>query len=109
MKNGKNVIKEFAQLLLQSKQEEDKESTSDQIMEINLKLNLIEVNVVLDAIGQLPTSTNAWPVAAKIRAHVDFLCVPQCVKSNSLFGSNASLVLSCLMLATQCVRHAQGQ
>lgn len=40
-------------------------------MEITLKLNLIEVNVVLDAIGQLPTSTNAWPVAAKIRAQAE--------------------------------------
>ena len=39
MKNGKNVIKEFAQLLLQSKQEEDKESDNDQILEINVKLN----------------------------------------------------------------------
>lgn len=37
-------------------------------MEITLKLELNEVNVVLDAIGTLPTSTNSWPVAAKIRA-----------------------------------------
>ena len=37
-------------------------------MEITLKLELNEVNAVLDAIGTLPTSTNAWPIAAKIRA-----------------------------------------
>ena len=37
-------------------------------MEINIKLELQEVNVVLEALGQLPTSTNVWPLAAKIRA-----------------------------------------
>ncbi len=37
-------------------------------MEITLKLELNEVNAVLDAIGTLPTSTNSWPIAAKIRA-----------------------------------------
>ena len=37
-------------------------------MEIELKLELGEVKAVLDAIGQLPTHTNTWPVAAKIRA-----------------------------------------
>lgn len=37
-------------------------------MEITIKLELNEVNQVLDAIGTLPTSTNTWPTAAKIRA-----------------------------------------
>jgi hypothetical protein len=37
-------------------------------MEISLQLELNEVNAVLDAIGALPTSTNTWPIAAKIRA-----------------------------------------
>ena len=37
-------------------------------MEITLKLELNEVNAVLDILGQLPTSTNIWPLAAKIRA-----------------------------------------
>ena len=37
-------------------------------MEISLQLELNEVNAVLDAIGNLPTSTNTWPIAAKIRA-----------------------------------------
>lgn len=36
-------------------------------MEITLKLDLNEVNGLLDLIGQLPTSTNVWPLAAKIR------------------------------------------
>lgn len=37
-------------------------------MEITLKVELNEVNVILDALGQLPTSTNVWPIAARIRA-----------------------------------------
>lgn len=37
-------------------------------MEITLKLELNEVNAVLDIMGQMPTSTNIWPLAAKIRA-----------------------------------------
>lgn len=37
-------------------------------MEITLKLELNEVNAILDIMGQLPTSTNVWPLAAKIRA-----------------------------------------
>lgn len=37
-------------------------------MEITLKLDLTEVNVLLDMLGQLPTSTNIWPLAAKIRS-----------------------------------------
>ena len=40
-------------------------------MEITLKLELNEVNAVLDAIGTLPTSTNSWPIAAKIRAQAE--------------------------------------
>lgn len=36
-------------------------------MEINIKLDLQEVNALLDTLGQLPTSTNIWPLAAKIR------------------------------------------
>ena len=37
-------------------------------MEITLQLELNEVNAVLDILGQMPTSTNIWPLAAKIRA-----------------------------------------
>lgn len=36
-------------------------------MEIALKLSLDEVNGLLNILGQLPTSTNIWPLAAKIR------------------------------------------
>lgn len=37
-------------------------------MEINIQLELNEVNALLDIIGQLPTSTNTWPLAQKIRS-----------------------------------------
>lgn len=37
-------------------------------MEITLKIELNEVNMVLDMMGAQPTSTNVWPLAAKIRA-----------------------------------------
>lgn len=40
-------------------------------MEITLKLELNEVNAVLDVLGQLPTHTNIWPLAAKIRAQAE--------------------------------------
>lgn len=40
-------------------------------MSITLTLELNEVNAVLDAIGQLPTHTNTWPVAAKIRVQAE--------------------------------------
>lgn len=40
-------------------------------MEISLKLELNEVNALLDILGQLPTSTNIWPLAAKIRAQAE--------------------------------------
>lgn len=37
------------------------------MQELTLKLELVEVNAVLDALGQLPTSSNVWPLAHKIR------------------------------------------
>jgi len=40
-------------------------------MEITFKLELNEVNGLLNVIGQLPTSTNIWPLAAKIRAQAE--------------------------------------
>lgn len=40
-------------------------------MEISLKLELNEVNAVLDMMGAQPTSTNVWPLAAKIRAQAE--------------------------------------
>lgn len=36
-------------------------------MEIVLKLTLDEVNGMLNLFGKLPTETNVWPLAAKIR------------------------------------------
>jgi hypothetical protein len=40
-------------------------------MDITLNLQLQEVNAVLDMLGQLPTSTNVWPLAAKIRGQAE--------------------------------------
>ena len=40
-------------------------------MEITLKLDLQEVNGLLNILGQLPTSTNIWPLAAKLRAQAE--------------------------------------
>jgi hypothetical protein len=40
-------------------------------MEISIQLELNEVNAVLDAIGALPTNTNTWPIAAKIRGQAE--------------------------------------
>ena len=37
-------------------------------MQINLALELEEVNALLNLIGQLPTSTNVWPLANKIQS-----------------------------------------
>lgn len=40
-------------------------------MEIEIKLQLEEVNGLLNILGQLPTSTNIWPLAAKIRQQAE--------------------------------------
>jgi len=40
-------------------------------LEIDFKLQLNEVNALLDTLGQLPTSTNIWPLAAKIRGQAE--------------------------------------
>lgn len=40
-------------------------------MEIAIKLQLDEVNGLLNVLGQLPTSTNIWPLAAKIRQQAE--------------------------------------
>lgn len=40
-------------------------------MEITIKLDLQEVNGLLTIIGKLPTETNIWPLAAKIRAQAE--------------------------------------
>lgn len=40
-------------------------------MEIVLKLSLDEVNGMLNLFGKLPTETNIWPLAAKIRQQAE--------------------------------------
>ena len=40
-------------------------------MEITLKLTLDEVNATLNLLGQMPTSTNVWPLCAKIRSQTE--------------------------------------
>jgi len=40
-------------------------------MEITIKLDLQEVNGLLTIMGKLPTETNIWPLAAKIRAQAE--------------------------------------
>ena len=37
-------------------------------MQINLVLDIEEINGLLNLIGQMPTSTNVWPLANKIRS-----------------------------------------
>lgn len=39
-------------------------------MQIELKLTHEEVNAVLSVLGQLPTSSGAWPLLVKIDAQV---------------------------------------
>jgi len=36
-------------------------------MEITLKLTVEEVNAILQTLGQLPTSSGAWPLVVKIK------------------------------------------
>lgn len=36
-------------------------------MEINLSLNVEEINAVLQTLGNLPTSSGAWPLVVKIK------------------------------------------
>lgn len=40
-------------------------------MEMTLKLTLDEVNGLLTVLGKLPTETNVWPLAAKIRSQAE--------------------------------------
>lgn len=36
-------------------------------MEVTLKLTVEEVNAILQTLGQLPTSSGAWPLVVKIK------------------------------------------
>lgn len=40
-------------------------------MEIELKLTSEEVNAVLNVLGQLPTSSGAWPLLLKIKEQAE--------------------------------------
>jgi hypothetical protein len=40
-------------------------------MDINLTLNVEEVNAVLQTLGQLPTSSGAWPLVVKIKEQAE--------------------------------------
>lgn len=40
-------------------------------MDINIKLTVDEVNGILQALGQLPTSSGAWPLLLKIKTQAE--------------------------------------
>lgn len=40
-------------------------------MELNLKLTAEEINAILQTLGNLPTSSGAWPLVIKIKQQAD--------------------------------------
>ena len=50
-------------------------------MEVTLKLSVEEVNGILQTLGQLPTSSGAWPLMEKIKQQAELL--PTIAKPNS--------------------------
>ena len=40
-------------------------------MEIEIKLHIEEVNAVLQTLGQMPTSSGAWPLVVKIKEQAE--------------------------------------
>lgn len=46
-------------------------------MEIEVKLTVEEINAVLQTLGQLPTSSGAWPLLMKIREQAEAQLPPQ--------------------------------
>ena len=40
-------------------------------MEVTLTLKVEEVNAILQTLGQLPTSSGAWPLVVKIKQQAD--------------------------------------
>jgi hypothetical protein len=40
-------------------------------MEIKLTLSVDEVNAILQTLGQLPTSSGAWPLVIKIKSQAE--------------------------------------
>jgi len=47
------------------------------MQEINIKLTLDELNGLLNILGKLPTETNVWPLAAKIRSQAEVQLQPK--------------------------------
>lgn len=46
-------------------------------MELNLKLTVEEINAILQTLGNLPTSSGAWPLVIKIKQQADAQVPPQ--------------------------------
>lgn len=46
-------------------------------MLINLNLTVDEVNAILNTLGQLPTSSGAWPLVVKIKEQAEAQVQPQ--------------------------------
>jgi hypothetical protein len=40
-------------------------------MELNLKLTVEEINAILQTLGNLPTSSGAWPLVVKIKQQAE--------------------------------------
>ena len=40
-------------------------------MEVTLTLKVEEINAILQTLGQLPTSSGAWPLVVKIKQQAD--------------------------------------
>lgn len=47
------------------------------MQEIEIKLTLDELNGLLGILGKLPTETNVWPLAAKIRSQAEVQLQPK--------------------------------
>jgi hypothetical protein len=60
-------------------------------MEITLKLTVEEVNGILQTLGQLPTSSGAWPLVVKIKEQAESQ-VPQ---DQAPVNSGSNHPLSC--------------
>lgn len=43
------------------------------MQEIELKLKIEEVNAILQTLGQLPTSSGAWPLVVKIKEQTELV------------------------------------
>jgi hypothetical protein len=46
-------------------------ATKGKAMEITLKLDINEVNSVLQVLGELPSKTGAWPLIMKIKEQAE--------------------------------------